>query len=325
MPAPGFAHNTLSPRAIALLAPLGRHEGRLDHPGWQMGTLRPRNPPSLTAWQIRSDGARLQVEKPIPMMAMISTTIVAVLLLALPIGAAPVPVRYLEGTLHGFVVVRTANGSAVASGDLFQVNKGEDIQSRMVFRFKDGSIDDETVTYTQRRVFTMQSYQLVRNGPAFADDMEISLKRSGTYRVKTKGRKDGKVDVIDGRLDLHPDVYNGMVIVVVRNLPEAAGGTVHFVAFTPKPRLMELQIIPESQEKVRVGEGIAKTTRYLLKPRLGWWLELAAKLLGKLPPDSHAWITHDAVAAFLRADEPLSESGPIYRIELTAPRWPEQH
>ena len=61
----------------------------------------------------------------------------------------------------------------------------------MVFIFKDGSVLDETVVFTQQRVFTMKSYRLSQKGPAFAEDTEISLERaSGKYRVKTTARKD---------------------------------------------------------------------------------------------------------------------------------------
>ncbi|HEY3128555.1 MAG TPA: hypothetical protein VGL91_03795 [Acidobacteriota bacterium] len=247
--------------------------------------------------------------------------IVLVMLFLRPLGAAPISVRYVEGTIHGFLALRAPNGSVIASGDLLQVKKGGEMQSRMLFRFKDGSIYDETVTYTQERVFTMQNYRLVQHGPAFADDTEISMERSGRYRVKTKAHKDGKEKALDGRLDLPSDVYNGMVITVVKNLPKGRGETVHLVVFEPTPRLIQLQMIPANEEKVKIGEGTKNTTHYLFKPQLGIWLKILAKLLGKLPPDSHAWITNDQVPAFLRADEPLSISGPICRIELTAPRW----
>jgi hypothetical protein len=239
-----------------------------------------------------------------------------------PVMAGPIPVRYVEGTIHGFLIVRAPDGTVLASGDLLQVKKGGEMQSRMLFRFKDGSKYDETVTYTQERVFTMQSYRLVRHGPTFEDDMEIQMDRSGKYRVKTKAHKDGKENVLDGTLDLPPDVYNGMAITIVKNLPKGAGETVHYVAFTPTPRLIQLEIIPANEEKVKVGNATENTMHYVFKPQLGTWLKVLAKLTGKSPADSHTWITNDEVPAFLRADEPLYMSGPIYRIELTAPHWP---
>jgi hypothetical protein len=105
-----------------------------------------------------------------------------VLLSPWPLAVAPVAVRFAEGPTHGFLLLRTVDGTIVASGDLMQVGRGGKVESRRVFRFKDGSLFDETVVFTQQRVFAMESYHLVQRGPAFAEDTEISLQRaSGKY------------------------------------------------------------------------------------------------------------------------------------------------
>lgn len=239
-------------------------------------------------------------------------------------SAAPVSVRFVEGVTHGFLVLRTVNGELIASGDLLQVQRGGQVQSRMVFRFKDGSVYDETVVFTQERVFTMLSYHLVNRGPAFTEDTEISLERaSGKYRVKTKAHKDGREQELSGTLDLPPDVYNGMVIMVAKNLPKGASETVHIVAFTPTPRLIQLEFAPEGEQKVLIGELGKTATHYVLKPRLGPWLKFFATLLGRAPPDSHAWIIKDELPAFARFEGPLVTTGPVWRIETTNPRWPD--
>jgi hypothetical protein len=152
----------------------------------------------------------------VPLGAHISTTIlfvrsatlcllvlVTVLLWLRAASAAPVSVRFVEGVTHGFIVLRTVNGGLVAAGDLLQVQRRGEVESRIVFRFKDGSVYNETVVFTQDRVFTLQSYHLVHRGPAFTEDTEISLERaSGKYRVKTKAHKDGREQVLNGALDL---------------------------------------------------------------------------------------------------------------------------
>jgi hypothetical protein len=241
-----------------------------------------------------------------------------------PAAAAPVGVRLVEGALHGFIVLRTVNGVLIASGDLLQMRRGGEVESRMVFRFKDGSVFDETVVYTQERIFTLQSYRLLQRGPAFTEDTEISLERaSGKYRVKTKAHKDGQEKVLDGKLDLPPDVYNGMVLTVAKNLLKGAGETVHFVAFTPAPRLIQLELAPAGDQKVVIGEFAKTATHYVFKPILGTGLKLFATLLGRVPPDNHAWIVTEGVPAFVRFEGPLSPTGPIWRIELTTPRWPD--
>jgi hypothetical protein len=248
--------------------------------------------------------------------------LVTVVLLPQRGAATPVAVRFVEGVSHGFLVLHTVNGVLIASGDLLQVRRGGEVESRMVFRFKDGSVFDETVVFTQQRVFTMQSYRLLRRGPAFTEDTEISLERtSGKYRVKTKARKDGREEQLDGTLELPPDVYNGMVATVAKNLPKGASERVHIVAFTPTPRLIQLELAPAGDHKVMIGNFAKTATHYVFKPLLGSWLKLFATLLGRVPPDYHVWILTEEVPAFVRFEGPLYMTGPIWRIDLTSPRW----
>jgi len=56
-------------------------------------------------------------------MAPVKVATVAALLFAPALGAlsaAEVPVRFEEGVIHGFLVLRTVAGVQVAQGDLFQ-------------------------------------------------------------------------------------------------------------------------------------------------------------------------------------------------------------
>ena len=239
--------------------------------------------------------------------------------------AAPVPVRFDEGSLHGFLVLSAPKDVLIASGDLLQVGRDGEVKSRLVFHFKDGSVYDETVVFTQRKVFTLQSYHLVQRGPVFPEDTEISLERaSRKYHVKTMAHKDGREKVREGTLDLPLDTYNGMVLTVVKNLSGGTGETVHMVAFTPAPKLIKLELISAGEQKIMVGGSEKTATRYVLKPILGIWLKLIASLLGRMPPDNHAWIVTADVPAFVKFEGPLYMNGPVWRIELASPRWPDR-
>jgi hypothetical protein len=239
------------------------------------------------------------------------------------LAAAPVPVRFLEGLTHGFLVLRTLDGTLIASGDLFQSAKSGEVESRMLLHFKDGSLFEEKVVFTQQRVFTLKNYRLMQRGPAFTDDTEISLERAtGKYRVKTKAHKDGKEKVHEGTLDLPLDVYNGgMILTVAKNLPKGASEIVHTVAFTPTPRLIQLELAPAGEQRVLVGALARTATDYVFKPKLGVLLKLVATVLGRVPPDSHAWIVASEMPAFVRFEGPLSVTGSVWRLEPTLPRW----
>jgi|SRR5579859_6767908 len=234
---------------------------------------------------------------------------------------AAMPVRFTEGSVHGFLALTTAAGAPLAHGDLFQVVRDGAIDSRMVFHFADSSVFEETVSFTQHDVFTMQSYHLVQTGPAFADDIVVTLSHSGEYVVNTKSHKDGREKRYSGTLDLPPDVYNGMITLIAKNLAPREAQTVHLVAFTPEPRIIGLEIAPTTSQPVRLGRHEEPAMHFTLKPKLGAFLRLFATLLGKAPPNSDLWIVMDEVPAFVRFEGPMY-SGPVWRLDLASPSWP---
>ncbi len=240
------------------------------------------------------------------------------------LGAAPVPVRFPEGSLHGFLALRSIDGKLVAEGDLLQVVRDGNVEKRMVFRFKDGSVLEESVVFSQQTVYTMQRYRLSQSGPVFDEDIEASLDRAtGLYSVKTRSHETGKETALDGPIEMPPDVYNGLILSIVKDLPKGASETIHFVAFTPEPRLIQLAIAPAGEQKVMVGDLAKTAVHYVLKPQLGMWMTLFATVLGRMPPDEHVWVLMDDVPAFVRFEGPLYPTGPVWRIQLTSPRWPE--
>ncbi len=238
--------------------------------------------------------------------------------------AGMVTVRYIEGVTHGFLVLRSPAGEVLAEGDLLQVVRAEGVDSRLVFRFRDGSLYDETVLFSQHRVFTMLSYRLQQRGPSFPEELEISLERErdqGRYRVKSR-RHGGKAETTTGEIELPPDVYNGMMIMLLRNLARGAAERVHVLAFTPKPTLVQLELTPRGEGPVAVGERRVPATHYVLEPKLGLLRGAAAALLGRTPAAYHCWIVTAGLPAFVAIDGPLYTGGPTWRIETVSPRGP---
>jgi hypothetical protein len=239
-----------------------------------------------------------------------------------PAQQGPVPVRHAEGTLHGFLILTTLDGDTLAIGDLLQTVSGGTVESRMVFAFKDGSRHEETVTFTQDSVFRMERYQLMQRGPAFAADAEYVLEKDGSYRAVAREREAAEAEVHEGTIDLPADAYNGLVPVIVKNLEAGAEWTVHYVAFTPEPHVIELDIRSEPAAPVLHGDSSRTTRHWIVEPKLGLVRGFFASIAGKSPPDNHLWIVTQDVPIFVRSESPLYVGGPMWRIELTAPRWP---
>lgn len=227
--------------------------------------------------------------------------------------AAPVTVRYTEGVTRGFPVLRSVTGDKLAQGELVQVARGSRVESRMTFRFKDGSLYDERVVFSQNGVFTLLSYRLIQRGPSFPETLDASFDReTERYEVRYKADDESPLEVLKGRLQLPPDVYNGLLLTLIKNLPPGVTETVRIVAFTPKPRLVTMQLAPATEEPVLVADAPMTATRYHIRPQLG----LLASLLVTDLPDVKCWILGGEAPAFLRFEGPLYFLGPIWRIEL---------
>jgi hypothetical protein len=240
--------------------------------------------------------------------------------LAPSVQAAPVSVRFSEGVTRGLLLVRGNGGEIIAHGDLAQVARGHRVENQLTFRFKDGSVHDERVVFSQDGVFTLLSYRLTQRGPAFPQAMDVALDRSGDYTVRSRSRANGSEKESRGRLQLPADVYNGLVVTILKNVQPGAVHSVHLVAFTPAPRLIEVQVQPGGEQSVRVGELERPATRFALKPRLGPFLRFFATLLGRAPADQECLFLTDGVPAFIRCETSLYTGGPRWRVELTSPR-----
>jgi hypothetical protein len=237
--------------------------------------------------------------------------------------AAPVAVRQKEGLVHGFLVLRTLDGDALAEGDLIQVAHGDRVTSRLVFHFRDGSIHDETAVFSQLRSFRLLSDHLVQKGPAFPHPLEVSIDCS-TDQVTVRSPDDGgKEKVTTEHIDAQPDLANGLILTLLKNIRSDAPQTkVSMVATTAKPRLVTLAITPQGEDGFSIGGSPHKATHYVVKVEIGGVTGLVASVLGKQPPNTHVWILGGEAPAFVKSEGPLYVGGPIWRIELASPVWP---
>jgi hypothetical protein len=99
----------------------------------------------------------------------------ALLLPAAVLSQSPVAVLHTEGLVHGFLVLRTLEGKALADGEVTQVARGDRVTSHLGFRFKDGSVHEETVVFSQRNRFRVVSDHLLQKCPAFKRPMDILI------------------------------------------------------------------------------------------------------------------------------------------------------
>src|SRR5437763_16112306 len=99
--------------------------------------------------------------------------------------ADTIPVRHTEGLIHGFLVVRTLEGKALADGQMTQDAQGDRVTNHLTFRFKDGSIYEDTTIFSQRGTFRLLSDHVIQKGPSFKQPVDALIDAS-TGQVKVR-------------------------------------------------------------------------------------------------------------------------------------------
>src|SRR6266705_1523267 len=228
-----------------------------------------------------------------------------------------IPVRHTEGLEHGFLVLRTLEGKAFADGQMTQDARGDRVTTHLIFRFKDGSIYEDTTVFSQRGTFRLLSDHLIRRGPSFKQPMDTLIDTS-TGQAKVRYTDDrGKEKVIAQRMELAPDVANGLLLTLMKDIkPSVPRTTVSMVATTPKPRLVKLAIIPRGEEPFTIGSFRHKAMHFVVKVEIGGVTGFLARLMGKQPADTHVWVLGGEAPAFVKAEGPFYVGGPIWRIQL---------
>lgn len=239
--------------------------------------------------------------------------------------AEPVSVHHPEGTLHGFLSLSTLGGRVLAVGDVLQIVEGDRVTSHLVFHFKDGSLDDETTVFTQKGQFRLISDHHVQKGPFFPTAIDLAIDAaSGQVTVRSQ-KKNGKEEVKSEHMDLPPDLYNGLITSIAKNLNSEASETqISMIAATPEPRLITLSITPQGAQAFSLAGERRKALGYEIKFKLGGLAGFVAPLVGKSPPDVQIWVLGGELPTFIREQGPTYSQGPTLIIQLASPVWPRR-
>jgi hypothetical protein len=172
-------------------------------------------------------------------------------------------------------------------------------------------------------VFTLLLYQIVQRGPEFSHATEATLEReTSRYAVRVREQPNGKETVEEGQLELPADLYNGMALILAKNVPSGGTVTGAQVAFMPKPRVVKMTVASSGEDSLVVGQTTRKAARYAVTFDIGGLTGLLAPLVGKKPPVLHYWVVTGPAPLFVKFEGPLALGGQTRRVELASVRWP---
>jgi hypothetical protein len=237
--------------------------------------------------------------------------------------ADPIPAAFKQGTLHGFLVLKSQDGTVIAAGDQINTVRNGVVKAELVFHFKDGSLDDEVAYFRQGRTITLLRDHHVQKGPSFPQplDMAIDVPKG---EVTWQSTKDGKISTQTKQMKLPADLMNGILALAVENYPAHADEVKgSFLAGDPAPRVVEVSFTRQGEDHVEVGGEKRSVARFNMHIKIGGLAGAVAPLIGKEPTDITFWATEDAAPVVIRTEGSLFLNGPVWNMEFESPVWPE--
>ena len=231
--------------------------------------------------------------------------------------AEPISVKHIQLPRHEFMVARSETGKVIATGEFTQMVQGDDVTMRMIYRFSDGSIDDETTTYRQQGMFQLVRNHHIEKGPFFAKPVDFAVDAATGIATSRTTDKNGKVHVESEHMDLPNDLANGFVGTLLLNMPpNTAPFRVGMLAPVGSGRLIRLLISPEREQPFQTGGQTLEATVFRIHPELGGIVGVIAQLIGLQPKDVMVWVLEGEEPAVVRIVGQLGGYGPVMSSEL---------
>jgi hypothetical protein len=231
--------------------------------------------------------------------------------------AETIPVKRMQLPKHEFMVARFENGKILGRVEFTEDVQGEEVTMRLTYRFADGSIDDETTTFTQQGTFQLVRDHHLRQGPFFAKPVDFTVEAATGMATSRTRDTNGEIHVGIEHIDLPDDIDNGFVGTLLLNVPpNTAPFRVGMLAPVFGGRLLRLLISPEGEQPFQKSGQTLKATVFRIHPELGGILGMLAKLLGLQPKDVMVWILEGERPAVMRIVGQLGGSGPVVSSEL---------
>jgi hypothetical protein len=231
--------------------------------------------------------------------------------------AEPISVRHIQRPMHRCMVARSEAGKIIASGEFSQVVQGDEVTMRLIYKFVDGSIDDETTTYRQQGTFRLVRNHHIQKGPFFVKPVDFTVEAATDIATSRTADRNGKIHVESHHIDLPDDLANGFVGTLLLNVPQnTTPFRVGILAPVNGGRLIRILISPEGEQAFHTTGQTLKATVFRIHPELGGIVGVIAPLIGLQPKDVMVWILEGEEPAVVRIVGQLGGYGPVVSSEL---------
>lgn len=233
------------------------------------------------------------------------------------VWADSIPVRHIQRPLHRFMVARSETGKVIANLEFSQAVQGNEVTMHVVYRFLDGSLDDEETTYTQQGRFRLVRNHHIQSGPFFTRPIDFTIDAANGVVTSRTIDKKGKIHIESKHMALPDDLANGFVGTLLLNVsPNTAPFRVGMLASVGSGRLIRLLIWPTDKQTVHLSNQTFPATVFRIHPELGGFVSVVASLLGLKPKDVMVWVLEGDEPAVAVIEGQLGGSGPVISSDL---------
>jgi hypothetical protein len=235
--------------------------------------------------------------------------------------AADAPAQLLrlplaEGAAHGFPMMCDAEGRRLADGEFIQIPEGDRLHVKLSYDFGAGHRIEENTVMRQRPTLAQEEWTWTetRAGAVVRRfSVHFATGQATAEKPAEAGRKQWEED-----LNIEPGrTFAGFAFTLaIESLRERLrrGETVELqaVGFTPKPRLVTVEITFGGRDEMTMGHRRVTGERFIVHPKIPW----VAKLFINAP-DTRIWLIDPAPNGFLRWEGSLAEpDDPVVRVDL---------
>lgn len=203
----------------------------------------------------------------------------------------PIVLSFEEGDVMGLQTVFAEGGErAIGTVEYRQRRESDLLTTLRIGRFADGSSDEDLAVarIVKGRLHALRGHQIQRDVKGNVT-VEVSIDVAGN-RVRAEWGPPGKRERMDEAVELPPGTYWGpLVFIVLKNFAANAENdrlVFRTVAPTPRPRMLDLELVQGDAERLeRPGITLA-TEHYRLRPTFNW---LVDPILAVLLPEISFW------------------------------------
>jgi len=207
-------------------------------------------------------------------------------------------------------------GQVIADGELVQERAGDRVRVRIRWAFADGREVEEHDEFQVDKVLAQTRFSWVetRKGTELRR-FEVDFS-AGTASAVTRNDK-GELDREESKMDLPAGrSFTGYgTALAVSDLALGSGekGHITFVAFTPKPHDVTLEVTRDQMERISVAGRLIPTNRYTLHAEIPFPANIFVNA-----KDGHLWFTQSPPPALVRAEQSLiTKDDPVVVIDVT--------